>query len=132
MVVEEEDTTREVRRLESTLSMVVKLMEENVQRAQREHDLVESNAQDLEYQKGILSEQLATMFEKLWGSSEQLECSFEQLTSLSEQLERKSKQLRNVSEQRKGMADQRICFALLNSLIVADDRYACRARHRAR
>ena len=88
------------------LKEAVKLMEKNVQRAQHERDLAESNAWDLEYQKGVLSEQLATMFEKLWGSSEQLECSFEQLTSLSEQLERKSKQLRNVSEQRKGMADQ--------------------------
>ena len=39
------------------------LMERNIQRAQRERDLAESNAQDLEYQKGILSEQLATASE---------------------------------------------------------------------
>ena len=38
------------------LKEVVKLMEKNVQRAQREWDLAESNAKDLEYQKGILSE----------------------------------------------------------------------------
>ena len=34
----------------------VKLMEKNVQRAQRERDLAESNTRDLEYQKGTLSE----------------------------------------------------------------------------
>ena len=38
-------------------------MEKNVQRAQRERDLTESQARDLEYQKGVLSEQLVTMFE---------------------------------------------------------------------
>ena len=38
-------------------------MEKNIWRAQRERDLAESNAKDLEYQKGILSEQLATVFE---------------------------------------------------------------------
>ena len=42
----------------------------NIQRAQRERDLAESNAGDLEYQKGVLSEQLATMFEQLRGKSE--------------------------------------------------------------
>ena len=61
---------------------MVKLIEKNIQRAQREPDLIESNAKDLEYQKGILSKQLATISE--------------QLTSLSEQLERKSEQLRNI------------------------------------
>ena len=30
--------------------------EKNIQRAQRERDLAESNARDLEYQKGVLSE----------------------------------------------------------------------------
>ena len=54
------------------LREAVKLMEKNVQRAQHERDLAESNTRDLEYQKGILSEQLATM-------SEQVQCSFEQL-----------------------------------------------------
>ena len=45
------------------LKEVVKLMEKNIQRAQREWDLAESNVRDLEYQKGTLSEQLATMSE---------------------------------------------------------------------
>jgi len=66
------------------LKEAVKLMEKNAQRAQHEWDLAESNARDLEYQKGALSEQLATMSELLWGSSEQLEHSSEQLRSLSE------------------------------------------------
>ena len=48
------------------------LMERNIQRAQRERDLAKSNARDLEYQKGILSEQLATVSEHLRGKSEQL------------------------------------------------------------
>ena len=38
------------------LKEAVKLMEKNVQRAQHEWDLIESNAWDLEYQKGALSE----------------------------------------------------------------------------
>ena len=38
----------------------MKLVEKNIQRAQCKRDLAESNARDLEYQKGILSEQLAT------------------------------------------------------------------------
>ena len=45
------------------LKEVMKLMEKNVLRAQRERDLAESQAQDLEYQKGALSKQLATMSE---------------------------------------------------------------------
>ena len=48
------------------------LMERNIQRAQRERDLAKSKARDLEYQKGILSEQLATVSEHLRGKSEQL------------------------------------------------------------
>ena len=55
------------------LKEAVKLMEKNVQRAQHERDLADSNARDLEYQKGALSEQLATVSEQLRGSSEQLE-----------------------------------------------------------
>jgi len=47
------------------LKEVVKLMEKNVQRAWCERDLAESNAKDLEYQKGILSEQLKTVSEQL-------------------------------------------------------------------
>ena len=45
------------------LKEAMNLMEKNIQRAQRERDLDESNAKDLEYQKGILSEQLATVSE---------------------------------------------------------------------
>ena len=65
------------------LKEALKLMEKNVQRAQRERDLVESQAWDLEYQKGALSEQLATVFEQLRGRSEQLERSSEKVISLS-------------------------------------------------
>ncbi|XP_066344288.1 uncharacterized protein [Miscanthus floridulus] len=105
VVVEEEDTTREVRRLKSALSTVmkqikrmepltegntnlkevVKLMEKNIKRAQRERDLAESNARDLEYQKGALSKQLAAVSEQLPSSSKQLERISEQLRSLSKQ-----------------------------------------------
>ena len=59
------------------LKEAMKLMEKNIQRAQRERDLAESNARDLEYQKGVLSEQLATV-------SEQLATMFEQLCRKSE------------------------------------------------
>ena len=38
------------------LKEAMKLMEKYVQRAQCEWDLAESNARDLEYQKGVLSE----------------------------------------------------------------------------
>ena len=38
------------------LKEAMKLMEKNVQRAQRKRDLAESNARDLEYKKGVLSE----------------------------------------------------------------------------
>ena len=74
------------------LKEAVKLMEKNVQRAQHERDLTESNARDLEYQKGALSEQLTTV-------AEQLKRNFEQL-------EHKSEQLRSVSDQKKGTTDQ--------------------------
>ena len=66
------------------LKEAMKLMEKNIQRAQREQDLAESNARDLEYQKGVLSEQLATVSKHLHGK-------FEQLATNSEQLEWKSK-----------------------------------------
>ena len=49
------------------LKEAMKLMEKNVQRAQRERDLAESNARDLEYQKDVLSEQLTTVSEQLRG-----------------------------------------------------------------
>ena len=52
------------------LKEVMKLMEKNIQRAQRERDLAESNTWDLEYQKGVLFEQLAMASEQLWGKSE--------------------------------------------------------------
>ena len=74
------------------LKEVVKLMEKNIKTAQREQDLVESNARDLEYQKGALSEQLTTVVE-------QLRCN-------SKQLEHNSKQMRSVSEQKKGTVDR--------------------------
>ncbi|XP_066324477.1 uncharacterized protein [Miscanthus floridulus] len=117
VVVEEEDTTREVKRLRSTLCIAMKqielikrmeplieeneklreamkLMEKNVQRAQCERDLAESNTTNLEYQKGILSEQLKII-------SEQLGCTSEQQESSSKQLEHTSGQLKSVSEQKK-------------------------------
>jgi hypothetical protein len=46
--------------------------EKNIQRAQCERDLAESNARGLEYQKGVLSEHLATAKEQLRSKSEQL------------------------------------------------------------
>jgi len=60
------------------LKEAVKLMEKNIQRAQRERDLAESNTKDLEYQKGILFEQLKTVFEQLERTSEQLKIVSEQ------------------------------------------------------
>ena len=51
------------------LKEVMKLMERNIQRAQRKRDLAESKAWDLEYQKGVLSEQLAAASEQLRGKS---------------------------------------------------------------
>ena len=65
-------------------------MEKNIQRAQCERDLAESNVRDLEYQKGVLSEQLASTFKQLRGKSEQLAIISKQLTSAFEQLEWKS------------------------------------------
>ena len=41
------------------------LSEKNIQRAQRERDLAESNAWDLEYQKGVLTEKLAAVSEQV-------------------------------------------------------------------
>ena len=41
------------------------LSEKNIQRAQRERDLAESNARDLEYQKGVLFEKLADASKQL-------------------------------------------------------------------
>ena len=53
------------------LREAVKLMEENIKRAQRERDLAESNSKDLEYQKVTLSEQFKTAFKQLERISEQ-------------------------------------------------------------
>ena len=52
------------------LKEAVKLMEKNVQRAQRERDLAELNVRGLECQKGTLSEQLKTISERLERTSE--------------------------------------------------------------
>ena len=51
------------------LKEAMKLMEKNVQRAQCERDLAESQAWDLEYKKGVVFEQLAIMSKQLWGRS---------------------------------------------------------------
>ena len=64
------------------LREAMNLSEKNIQRAQRERDLAESNTRDLEYQKGNLFERLATASEQLWSKSEQLATIFEQLTVL--------------------------------------------------
>ena len=72
------------------LKEAMKLMEKNIQRAQRKRDLAEANTWDLEYQKMALSEQLATMSEQLRGRSEQLVTVSKQLMSVSEHLECKS------------------------------------------
>ena len=59
------------------LREATKLMEKNVQRAQRERNLAESNTKDLEYRKGTLFEQLKIIFEQLERTSEQLKSVFE-------------------------------------------------------
>ena len=47
------------------LREAMNLLERNIQRARRERDLAESNVQDLEYQRGVLSEKLAATSEQL-------------------------------------------------------------------
>jgi len=54
-LVEENEKLKEARNLS----------EKNIQRAQHERDLAESNAWDLEYQKGVLTEKLAAVFEQV-------------------------------------------------------------------
>ncbi|XP_066323408.1 uncharacterized protein [Miscanthus floridulus] len=123
VVVEEEDTTTEVRRLESTLSTtmtqikrmeplteeneklkeVVKLMEKNVQRAQHECDLTESNTRDLEYQKGILSEQLTTMSEQLQEQDVELGQLRQVIGQLQEEEKKASGQAEKLVEELKGV-----------------------------
>ncbi|XP_066358049.1 uncharacterized protein [Miscanthus floridulus] len=113
VVVEEEDTTRELRRLEFTLFWSDEADQGDnsdcrAARAQHEQDLAESNVRDLEYQKGILSKQLATMFEQLQGKSEQLATISEQLTSASNQLEQKFEQLRKQQDTELGQLHQNV------------------------
>ena len=74
------------------LKEAMSLMERNIQRARHERDLAESNARDLEHQKGVPSEQLVAAFE-------QLRCKSQELASASMQLEQKSKQLQGKSKQ---------------------------------
>ena len=68
------------------LKEAMNCLEKNTQRSQREWDLAESNALDLEHQKGVLSEQLATAKEQLRNKSEQLATASTQLKDASEQL----------------------------------------------
>jgi len=67
------------------LKEAMNLMERNIQRARRERDLAESNAWDLENQKGVQSEQLAVVSEQLKNASDQLEKKNQQLKSLTDQ-----------------------------------------------
>ena len=90
------------------------LSEKNSQRARREKDFAESNARDLEYQKGVLTEKLAVV------SS--------QLKSASEQLERKTEQLNSVSKQKAGMVYQRMYFCIAKQPHFGDNYCAYRAR----
>ena len=62
------------------LKEAMNLSERSTQRNQRERDLAESNARDLEHQRGVLSEQLATTSTQLKDASEHLE----QLQKISE------------------------------------------------
>ena len=89
------------------LKEVMNLMERNIQRAQRERDLTESNARDLEYQNGVLSEHLSTMKEQLRSKSEQLTTASTQLKDASEQLEK----LQKIFEEKKGTYDPQKCLA---------------------
>ena len=89
------------------LKEAMNLLEKNAQRSQRELNLAESNALDLEYQKGVLSEQLAVAKEQLLSKSEHLDTASTQLKDAFERLE----QLQKISEQKKGMYDRHKCFA---------------------
>ena len=94
------------------LREAMNLSERNIQRARRERDLAESNARDLKYQRGVLSEQLVAAFEQLQSKSEQLSTISEQLKGVSEQLEQKSEQLKSVSEQKAGTVYRRMYFCI--------------------
>ena len=76
------------------LKEAMNLLEKNAQRSQRERDLAESNTLDLEYQKGVLFEQLAAAKEQLQSKSEQLATTSTQLKDASKRLE----QLQKISE----------------------------------
>ena len=56
MIKRMEPLAEENRKLKEAMN----LLEKNTQRARREQDLAESNTLDLEHQKEVLSEQLAT------------------------------------------------------------------------
>ena len=92
------------------LKEVMELSERNIQRARREQDLAESNAWDLEYQKGVLTKKLAAVSEQVRSQSEQLAVVSGQLKSASEQLERGSEQLKSVSVQKAGSTYRRLYF----------------------
>ncbi|XP_066385464.1 uncharacterized protein [Miscanthus floridulus] len=94
VVVKEENTAREIKRLKSTV-----VGEKSIKRAQRERDLAESNSWDLEHQKGVLSEQLMATSEQLKKKSEQLVIVSEELKNMSEQLGKKTEELKSKSEQ---------------------------------
>ena len=76
------------------------LSKKNIHRAQRERDLVESNAWDLEYQNGVLTKKLAAVSEQVRSQSEQLAAISDQLKSAFEQLEKKSEPLNSVSNRK--------------------------------
>ena len=89
------------------LKEAMNFSERNTQRAWWERDLAESNARDLEHQKGVLSKQLAAAKDQLRSKSEQLVTASTQLKDASEQLE----QLHKISKQKKGTCDRRKCSA---------------------
>ena len=89
------------------LKEVKNLLEKNIQRACRKRDLAETNTRDLEYQKEVMSEHLATAKEQLRSKSEQLTTASTQLKDASEQLEK----LQKISEQKKGTYDPQKCLA---------------------
>ena len=47
------------------LKEAMNLLEKNIHRARRERDLAKSNAQDLEYQNGVLTRKLAASSKQL-------------------------------------------------------------------
>ena len=86
MIKRMEPLTEENEKLKEAMN----LSERNIQRARCERDLAESNARDLEYQKGVLTEKLAAASEQVRSQSEQLAIVSSQLKNASEQLEKES------------------------------------------